>query len=129
MLQVYVLNVLSIFIRMLHSNVSCCTCFVLFGKSTGVGSGGTAWAPEMGRGELEAGGRGATGVGCACGMRPVASNPGGKGMLRGRGESSGRVGAATGRVCMWGGNKNQHQRTGSGCAGILFGRLGASIAR
>jgi hypothetical protein len=107
MLQVYVLNILSIFIRMLHSNVLCCKCFVLFGKSTGAGSdGGMAWAPEMGRGELEAGGRGATGVGCACGMRSVALNPGRQGVLRGRGESSGHVGAATGRVCMWGGNKN-----------------------
>jgi hypothetical protein len=37
----------------------------------------------MGRGELEAGGRGATGVGCACGMRPVALNLGGQGVLRG----------------------------------------------
>jgi hypothetical protein len=31
------------FIRMLHSNVSCCTCFILFGELMGAGSdGGTA---------------------------------------------------------------------------------------
>ena len=35
------------FIRMLHSNVSCCTCFILFGESTGAGSnGGTTRASE-----------------------------------------------------------------------------------
>ena len=50
----------------------------------------------MDRGELEAGGQGAKGAGCACGTRRVASNPGGQGVLQGRGESSGRAGAATG---------------------------------
>jgi hypothetical protein len=51
------------------------------------------------------------------------------GHVAGRGESSGCVGAATGWVRVWGGNKNQHQRTGAGCAGILSGHPGASIVR
>ena len=34
------------FIRMLHSNVSCCTYFILYGESMGTGSdGGMARAP------------------------------------------------------------------------------------
>jgi transcription elongation factor len=50
------------------------------------------------------------------------------GHAEGRGESSGRVGAAIGRVYVWGENKNQHQRKEAGYAGVLSGRPGASIA-
>jgi hypothetical protein len=60
MFHIYVASVCSRcfirFIRMLYSNVSCCTCFILFGESTAVGSdGGTTYAPE--NGPRRAGGR------------------------------------------------------------------------
>jgi hypothetical protein len=60
MFHTYVVSVCSKwfirFIRMLHSNVSCCMCFILFGESTGAWSdGGTALAPE--NGPRRAGGR------------------------------------------------------------------------
>ena len=73
MLQVYILNVLSVFIRMLHSNVSCCMCLILFGESMGAGSdGGMARAPRMCLGELKASRLDAWALrlgGCACGAR------------------------------------------------------------
>ena len=99
MFHTYVASVCSkCFIRfkqMLHSNVSCCMCFILFGELTHAGSdGGTAWAPK--NGPRRAGGWRSwrDGVGCACGTRRAALNLGGYGVLRGRGESSGHVGAA-----------------------------------
>jgi hypothetical protein len=39
------------------------------------------------------------------------------------------MGTVTGRVRMRGENKNQHQRMEAGYVGVLFGRLGATIAR
>ena len=55
----YVASVFSIcffyFRRMLHSSVSCCTSFILFGESWGAGT-------ENGHSELGAGGRGALGA-------------------------------------------------------------------
>ena len=53
MFHTYVASVCSkCFIRfkwMLHSNISCCMCFILFGELTHAWSdGGTAWAPENG---------------------------------------------------------------------------------
>jgi len=43
------------FIQILHLNVSCFMCFILFGESMGAGSdGGMARAPRMCHGELEA---------------------------------------------------------------------------
>jgi hypothetical protein len=61
---------------------------------------------RMGCGKLEAGCRSVMRAGWACGTRWAASNPGGQGVLQGRGESFGRVCAATGHVRMWGGNKD-----------------------
>jgi hypothetical protein len=83
---------------------------------------------RIGRDKLETSGRGTMGAGCACGTRRAASNPSKQGVLWGRGELSGRMSVATGRVRMWGGNKNQYQRTGVDSAGVLSGRPGASIA-
>ena len=44
------------FLRMLHLNVSCCTCFILFGESTGVGRDG-GMARTSKNGQRRAGGR------------------------------------------------------------------------
>jgi hypothetical protein len=50
-------------------------------------------------------GRGAMGAGCVCGTGRTALDQGGQGRLRVRDESSGRVGAVTGRVRKHGGKK------------------------
>jgi hypothetical protein len=115
MFHTYVVSVCSkwfiCFIRMLHSNVSCCTCFILFEESTGAGSDdGTTLAPENGPRRARGRRLRCDGARCACGTRWTTSNPGGQGVLQGRGESFGRVDAATGRARVWGRNKNQHHR-------------------
>jgi len=88
MFHIYVASVCSKwfirFIRMLHLNISCCTCFILFGESVGV-MVARHERRRMGRGDLEAGSGGATRAGYACRTRRAASNPGGQG------ESSGRA--------------------------------------
>jgi hypothetical protein len=75
MFHTYVASVCSkcfiCFIRMLHPNVSCCTCFILFGESIGAGSDdGMTRAPE--NGPRQVGGRQSGRDGCGVRVRDKA---------------------------------------------------------
>jgi hypothetical protein len=134
MFHTYVISVCSKyfihFIQMLHSNVLYYTCFILFGESVGAWSDdGMARAPK--NGPRWAGGCWSGRDGGGVRVRDEAGDFESRrtGRATGRGESSRRVGAATGRVRVWGKNKNQHQHTGAGCTDVLSGRPGASLTR